>query len=97
MINRPWRPIPSGRISLGDAKTLRLMLVPVCLALSSIYGRGVVATSAGLTSTMVVYDELGLAGHWIGKNLCNVFGYLTFEIGATMIMGTFVFCMIKSS
>ena len=37
---------------------------------------------------MLIYDEVGLAGHWVGKNLCNVFGYLTFEIGATKIMGT---------
>ena len=88
MINRPWRPIPSGRITLTEAYQLRLLLIPLCLSISGVYGGEVVATSAGLTATMLAHDELGLAGHWVGKNLCNVFGYLTFEIGATKIMGT---------
>ena len=87
-INRPWRPIPSGRVSLGDAYRLRLLLIPLCLSISGTHGGEVLATSAGLTTTSIVHDELGLAGHWVGKNLCNMLAYLTFEIGATKIMGT---------
>ena len=86
-INRPWRPIPSGHISSTDAGLLRITLIPICLCVSSFHGLDVVLTSAGLTMTMIVYDELNLAGHWIGKNVCNVSGYLTFEIGATKVMG----------
>ena len=91
MVNRPWRPIPSGRISRVDACLLRIFLVPICLLASIFYGWDVFLTSAGLTMTMVVYDELNLAGHWIGKNACNVFGYLTFEIGATKVMGIIIY------
>jgi len=87
MINRPWRPIPSGRITFSEAYLFRVFLIPVCLGFSSVHGGGVVASSAGLMGTMLIYDEVGLSGHWVGKNACNVFGYLTFEIGATKIMG----------
>jgi 4-hydroxybenzoate polyprenyltransferase len=87
IVSRPWRPIPSGRISPTNAFSLRIFLVPVCLGLSWFHSWGVFFTSATLTATMVVYDEVGFADHWAGKNLCNVFGYLTFEIGATKIMG----------
>ena len=91
MINRPWRPIPSGRVSSVHAGLLRISLVPICLFISGFHGWDVVFTSAGLTMTMVIYDELNLASHWIGKNVCNVSGYLTFEIGATKIMGIISF------
>jgi 4-hydroxybenzoate polyprenyltransferase len=87
MINRPWRPIPSGRVSGSAAILLRLFLVPICLGISSFHGGDVVFASAGLTTTMILYDELHLAGHWVGKNFCNVSGYLTFELGATKVMG----------
>lgn len=87
MVTRAWRPIPSGRVSLEEAFCLRVCLIPICLGVSCMYGRSVFLTSAGLTSTMILYDEIGCAGHWFGKNLCNVFGYLTFEVGATKIMG----------
>ncbi|KAF8523827.1 UbiA prenyltransferase family-domain-containing protein [Gautieria morchelliformis] len=87
MINRPWRPIPSGRVSGNAAIRLRLCLVPICLGVSSFHGWDVVFASAGLTMTMILYDELQLAGHWVGKNFCNVSGYLTFELGATKVMG----------
>lgn len=87
MVSRAWRPIPSGRVSLTEAFFLRVVLIPICLGLSYTHGWEVLITSAGLTGTMIIYDELGFAAHWFAKNLCNVFGYLTFEIGATKIMG----------
>lgn len=86
-INRPWRPIPSGRVSYEDAMVIRICLIPLCLWISSLHGWDVALCSISLTITMIVYDEFQLAGHWIGKNLCNVPGYLSFEVGATKIMG----------
>lgn len=87
VINRPWRPLPSGRISADAARRLRWCLVPMCLAVSAHYGWDVVLASATLTATTILYDEVGLAGHCIGKNLCAVPGYVTFEVGATRILG----------
>ena len=47
-----------------------------------------VLATLGLLLTTIFYDELGLAGHHIGKNLCNIGGYTTLELGATKVMGT---------
>ncbi|TFK38914.1 UbiA prenyltransferase family-domain-containing protein [Crucibulum laeve] len=87
LVNRPWRPLPARRITLAGAKILRWALVPLCMLHSARYGKGVTFASGLLTITTVVYDEFGGAGHWIGKNASAVFGYGSFEIGATIIMG----------
>ncbi|KAK7055260.1 UbiA prenyltransferase family [Favolaschia claudopus] len=86
-INRPWRPLPAGRISATTATILRWALVPTCIGLSALYGADLALTSASLTAVTIAYDEFKLAGHWFGKNLSAMFGYTVFEIGATKLMG----------
>ncbi|KZO90321.1 hypothetical protein CALVIDRAFT_547615 [Calocera viscosa TUFC12733] len=86
-INKPWRPLPSQRVTFIQAQKLRWALVALCLTYSLSFGVDVALVSVVLTLTMIVYDEVGLAGHWAGKNICAVYGYGTFEIGATKIMG----------
>jgi hypothetical protein len=41
----------------------------------------------GLVATTFIYDELGAASHIVGKNFCNIGGYTSFEVGATLIIG----------
>src|ERR1700734_2784258 len=36
-LNKPFRPIPSGRVTLRQAQILRWALVPICMALSTCY------------------------------------------------------------
>ncbi|EKM52334.1 uncharacterized protein PHACADRAFT_126070 [Phanerochaete carnosa HHB-10118-sp] len=86
-VNKPWRPLPSGRITQSQAITLRWISAGLCVWWSAIYGGDLALTSLGLFFTTFLYDELGLAGHPIGKNFCNIGGYTTFEIGATKLMG----------
>ena len=87
-VNKPWRPLPSGRITEYQAALFRWISVALCVACSAMYGSDVVLATSGLLLTTILYDEGGLAGHYIGKNLCNIGGYTTFEIGATKIMGS---------
>ena len=87
-VNRPWRPVPSGRISESQAYSLRWVMVIACIGWSSLYGFDMVLVTLGLVITTLFYDEGGLAGHWIGKNFCNVGGYTSFELGATKLMGS---------
>ncbi|OBZ74345.1 Digeranylgeranylglyceryl phosphate synthase [Grifola frondosa] len=87
-INRPWRPIPAGRIHESQARILRWSTVALCMLLSAAYGTDVVMATLGLVMTTVLYDDAGLAWHVVGKNLCNIGGYTTFEIGAMKIMGS---------
>lgn len=86
-VNKPWRPLPAGRISEPQTAILRWILVAACFALSALHGADLMSTTLGLFLTTFAYDELGLAGHHFGKNLCNIGGYVTFEIGATRLMG----------
>lgn len=85
-INRPWRPLPSNRLTDLQARQLRYALPPVCLFFSIAGGQDVVLASTVLSIAFVLYDDFGLAGHWIGKNVMNCVGYLGFEYGATKIM-----------
>ncbi|KAK0497787.1 UbiA prenyltransferase family [Armillaria luteobubalina] len=85
-VNRPWRPLPSNRLTDQQARRLRYALPPLCLLFSIAGGQDVVLASTALSIAFVLYDDFGLAGHWIGKNIMNCIGYLGFEYGATKIM-----------
>ncbi|KAI0704551.1 UbiA prenyltransferase family-domain-containing protein [Earliella scabrosa] len=86
-LNKPWRPLPAGRVSERKARLLRWLVVLACLTLSASIGLDLLCVTLGLLLTTFLYDEMGLAGHYIGKNLCNIGGYTTIEIGATKLMG----------
>lgn len=76
-INRPWRPLPSGRVD--PEKALRLQLVFHCLALLYSFNvGGVYQWVAGIILGWL-YNGFGLAD-WscIGKNTVNALGYVTF-------------------
>ncbi|KAJ6588255.1 hypothetical protein B0H19DRAFT_1013062 [Mycena capillaripes] len=85
-INRPWRPLPSGRMSQNSTATMRWLLVPICVLSSIPFGKEVVLSSLSLTILLIAHDEFGLSRHWASKNIINACGYLSFEIGATQIM-----------
>jgi 4-hydroxybenzoate polyprenyltransferase len=87
-VNRPWRPLPAGRITEPQAVVLRWAIVILCLVWSSIYDQELILTTMGLVATTFIYDELGAASHIVGKNFCNIGGYASFEVGATAIIGT---------
>ena len=87
-INKPWRPLPTGRLTEGQAIALRWAIAALCVCISLAFGYDVAATSLAAILVTLVYDELGFSDHYIGKNLCNIGGYTTLEIGTTKLMGT---------
>lgn len=87
--NKPDRPIPSGRLSLFQARVLRWSLVPVCLLVSYQVSTSVLAASAAVIAITAWYNELGGSGnHWIIRNLLNGIGFGAFISGATLLAGT---------
>ena len=86
-LNKPWRPLPAGRVTEAQARALRWAAVAACFACSALHGPDLVLTTAGLVLTTLAYDEGGLSGHCFGKSFCNIGGYVSFEIGATKLMG----------
>ncbi|KAI0044257.1 hypothetical protein FA95DRAFT_1562451 [Auriscalpium vulgare] len=86
-VNRPWRPLPAGRITESQAIVLRWAIVVLCIVWSSMYDQDLVLTTLGLVATTFLYDEMGVASHIVGKNFCNIGGYTSFEVGATRVIG----------
>ena len=65
-------------------------MVVLCIGWSrALYGTEMMYVTLGLVFTTFAYDEMGFAGHPIGKNFCNIWGYACFETGAVKIMGGF--------
>ncbi|KAI0036392.1 UbiA prenyltransferase family, partial [Vararia minispora EC-137] len=89
-LNRPWRPLPSGRVSVEQARRLRALLAASCPAVSFVHSTALGAVSAALVLTTFVYDECKLSKHPLGKNFCNVFGYTTFQAGATLLLNKYI-------
>ncbi|KAJ8086071.1 hypothetical protein PM082_004890 [Marasmius tenuissimus] len=86
LVNKPWRPLPSGRVTAEQARSLRWLLVPVCLGFSIYRSPWVFYASAALTLVEIVHDDFECSGHLMLKNFCNVGGYTTFEVGASVCM-----------
>jgi len=86
-INHPDRPLPAGRISLQNARTLRWIIVPVCLLLSAAYGPRTLLASLGGSLYMLAYNDGGGArSHWLVRNALNAIGYGTAEAGTTLVI-----------
>lgn len=86
--NKADRPIPSGRMSLLQARILRWLLVPACLAVSYQFSASVLAASMAVIAITFWYNELGGSGnHWFIRNLLNGIGFGAFETGATLLAG----------
>ncbi|KAI0666311.1 UbiA prenyltransferase family, partial [Trametes maxima] len=81
--NKPWRPIPSKRITPSSARRLRWALLALCLLLSWYYS--LVPASVALALGTLAHNEFGLDAHWIPRNVCNAVGYAAFNAGATYI------------
>ncbi|KAI0813659.1 UbiA prenyltransferase family [Xylaria sp. FL0064] len=83
-INKPWRPITSGRITAEGARRLLIASIVVTLAVSNYFG----VTSEALLLFMFnwIYNDLGLANsHWLLRNLMNALGITTIGAGATRV------------
>ena len=86
--NKPFRPLPSRRITATHALILRWLLVPICLAYSALYSGHVLYASVSMLILTICYNELhGDANHWLVRNILNALGTASFEWGATLLAG----------
>jgi len=87
VLNKPWRPIPSGIVSVLNARILRWILLPLCLSLSM--SLEALWQSTSLAMGFIVYNELHIDSHWLMRNACNAWGYASFNAGASAIAGAY--------
>lgn len=79
--NKPWRTMPSGRMTPTHAKTLMCILYPAAF-FASLYLGGLRQCSA-LMVLGYLYNDLRLADwSWISRNAINALGFCCFASGA---------------
>lgn len=83
--NKPWRPLPSGRITLAQAIILKYITIATCLLLSYSYSPCVLISSASLSLIIPLYHEMHGDQHWLTKNLMGGGGYACFATGCTLV------------
>ncbi|KAF9530948.1 UbiA prenyltransferase family-domain-containing protein [Crepidotus variabilis] len=83
--NKPWRPLPSGRISLESAMSLKYAVVIFSIILSTFYGLPAVYASEGLWLFTFAYHDLHLEENWIGKSVINGAGYGCLALGTVVV------------
>ncbi|KAK4442135.1 hypothetical protein QBC34DRAFT_313785, partial [Podospora aff. communis PSN243] len=80
-INKPWRPIPSGRITSSQTRLLLAAYYPIWFGISFYFGCS--RQCLGLTVTTWYYCELGGCEQGgFARNLLNTMGYSGFFAGA---------------
>ncbi len=83
--NKPWRPMPSGRINSREAQSLLLVAIPVAVAASLLVDAFIPGI---LLMTLVwMYNDLDGAGIsiWV-RNLLNGAGLMCFSWGALKVL-----------
>ncbi|KAF2248666.1 hypothetical protein BU26DRAFT_530784 [Trematosphaeria pertusa] len=83
-INKPWRPLPSKRLTPDEARHLLLWILP------SSYLAGVVLGGSDASVALMVfsymYNDLGGANeNWLLRNLLNACGLSSFSFGAAQV------------
>lgn len=80
-INKPWRPIPSGRVDLLQARKLLLWSVSILLLIGHRFG--VLYETLGCLVGNWVYNDLeGGSEHFLLRQVLNGVAYLPYGIGS---------------
>ncbi|KZV62337.1 hypothetical protein PENSPDRAFT_758779 [Peniophora sp. CONT] len=82
-LNKPWRPIPAGRISVRGANILRAVILPVCIALS--WNWGVLPQCFVLVALGSVYNDFNLGAHWAPRHASVAIMYGALNSGAAHV------------
>ncbi|KAI8942577.1 hypothetical protein NX059_000635 [Plenodomus lindquistii] len=84
-VNKPYRPIPSGRISCDQARQLLLVLTPMVGVAA--YTSGVWTETGLLFVAQWMYNDLGgCEAHYLVRNLLSTVGYALFSSIALRIL-----------
>ncbi|QKX61648.1 uncharacterized protein TRUGW13939_08800 [Talaromyces rugulosus] len=86
-INKPWRPLPSGRITSTQARRLLFVGIPVVIALSYCFLGAVEETMICLLLTWMYNDLGGADEHFLLRNGVNSAAYFSYGCGTLRIAG----------
>lgn len=83
-INKPWRPIPSQRISALETRRLLLAVVPIVVAMMGYLG-GMRECVAMLALTWMYNDLGGADESYIVRNTINALGFICYSAGSAAV------------
>lgn len=83
-INKPWRPIPAGRITAAEADVALYLAIPgVLLASATVFGHRTVLPNLFILLLAWLYNDIGAANAGpVWRNLVNALGLASFGWGA---------------
>jgi 4-hydroxybenzoate polyprenyltransferase len=83
-VNKPWRPIPTQRISIEGTTRLLLWTIPAVLLFISWLG-GQHEYIAMLVLTWMYNDLGGADDHYLTRNAINALGFICYSSGSTIV------------
>jgi len=86
-LNKPWRPLPSGRISKSNASRLHLLVSLICMCYSYSVSHLLFSASLSFFLGVTFYHKSSAHGHWVMKSLMNAFGLTCLGFGSTVLAG----------
>ena len=94
-VNKPWRPLPSERLTRRQAR--RFLLLAVTLGfLATLYIGGMEETVAMMALTWMYNDLKGADESYVVRNLINACGFVCYSSGATRVACGHGHCSLNS-
>jgi 4-hydroxybenzoate polyprenyltransferase len=84
-INKPWRPLPAGRISPSQARRLLLVGIPLVVSLCYLHLGATQETIVCLLLTWMYNDLGGADEHFLVRNGVNSAAYFVYGCGAMRV------------
>lgn len=85
-LNKPWRPIPSGRMTRSEARQALQLIIPLVLALNH-YCLGVGSETACIIVGCWVYNDLKASDEsWLTRNAVCALGFGVFNWGSLKVV-----------
>lgn len=94
--NKPWRPIPAGRISLQNAISARWISILTCGLVSSYFGAPVFVQSVLFTCMASLYNFCDGDRNGFAKNLITGLGTYSLALGTTLVAGEKAFSLLRT-
>ena len=82
-INKPWRVVPSKRLSAADARRWLLLIIPSVFAATLVLGGTRQAVTLMVMTWM--YNDLDGAANLIWRNILNALGYMCYSSGSMIV------------
>ena len=84
--NKPWRPVPSGRLSTMQARRLLLLTIPTVLAVTLLsFPEGLPVTILAIIGSYMYNDLGGADESFIMRNLMNAAAITCFASGSALV------------